>query len=765
MTDTSKAVVAAPDAAEQRRQEHEFSEILEKLGGELEEKKDGCVAHKTPIETRMLLDEAQYWGVTYGGNTKADTAAGLGDRAVLRGGTPVDNKTRSKTRVASARIGDMLFPTNSPNWSLKPSPEPEIADEVLQKEYKAQLAKIPPVPEGQPQPELPPIDLEALSWTVAQRRCRKMVRKIKDTFVESHYPKIGRKCIFDGCKVGTGIVKGPYVRNRIQKKYKSQQAEGGAQVELLTSAVVKKPAVARVSPWMFFPQRARSIEECEFAFELHLYNKTQLQQMVMTHGFNPERTAKIIELGPKRGSVDTVLTQRAAITGEQGEYEQCWAVWEYHGPIDAKVLKAAGVELQGTDEQLKSYYGEIWFAEGIITRISLSPLEADSSLPYHVWCYEEDETSIFGFGIPFVMRDDQYVIDMMWDAMIHNAAVSAGPQVAIIKGVVTPADNSYNIRGPKLWYINDEDMKIGDAIQTMVVPSTINNNMPLYQQAKQNADENTNLPMLVGGGDAKDVKQTLDGRSEVMNQQNIVQRAAAHSWDDNITIRLLPRFYDWFMQHDPDPSIKGDYEVEARGASYLLVKETQAQHAQLLIQMAAQDPEIKILLNMEELYRVYLGFLDIPTDALIKSPEQVERDRANIPPDEMAAANLQKVQAETDLLVAKAETERGGTGTPEEDGQPSPDKMVEMQMLFLKLSDKESDRATQLEVERMRMHTAMMRVASDENIAYDTLMADMERFTRKQSSDDFFKAAQLRLDEFRETLKSINLGKGFDTFG
>lgn len=740
------------------------ADILERLANELESKKDVCVTHKTSVENRMLADEAQYWGFAAGGTSKADVVSGYGDGPATRNRSPGDNKTRSKTRIASARIGDMLFPTNSPNWGLRPTPYPEVSDEDLRAEWEAEAAKVPPPAEGQPPAPPPPIDIASLSTKVATRKCRAMSRRIRDVLSESQYAKIGRKVIFDGCKLGTGIVKGPYVRNRTRKRYNTL-TENGESIEVLTVSVERYPAVARVSPWMFFPQPARTMDECEYAFELHLFNRTKMIQMVTTHGFSADATRTLLRAGPTRGVVEGMLAQRAAVTNQTADanYMQCWAVWEYHGPIDAEVLEALGLVEREEIDPLISYYGEIWLADGHILRINLSPLEADNELPYHVWCYEEDETSVFGFGIPFVMRDDQYVIDLMWDAMTHNAAVSAGPQVAILKGVVTPADGSYNIRGPKLWYINDEDLKISDAIQTMVIPSTINQNMPLYQQAKQNADENTNLPVLAGDMMGQQVTQALDGRAQIMNQQNIVQRAAAHQWDDNVTARLISRLYDWFMQHDPDPAIKGDYEIEVRGASYLLVKDVQAQHAQLLLQMAAQDPELRSKIHMDELYRVYLSFMDIPTDQLLKTPEQVEQEQAQQQPDPIQELEVQERQAR--IAKLQAETNAIGTSVPQDPNQPSPDKLMEVELAYLKLQDKEADRAAQVEVATINMNTQMMRVASDEKISYQQIMADMEKFQRSQQSKDYFDAARLRLDEFRDRLKALNLGKGYDTFG
>lgn len=776
------------------RREAMFSTLVRNLSTELGK----AIADKTPVEVRMLADESQYWGMgfTY---DKEDVVAGR----ETGGGRAVDNKTRSKTRIAASRIGDMLFPTNAPNWSMRPSPYPDIPVELVMEEYRKEQAAqgVGPSPEQTtaaapvmspqqaggalppqmqpeagppPAPPTPPAEpnYDLLASKIAARRCRKMKSRIADVLSENDYPKLGRSVIFDGCKLGTGIIKGPYVRYRLRRSYQTVQDEAG-EVAVLKVERETVPAVARVSPWMFFPQRARTIEEAEHAFELHVLNQTQLVQMVESHGFYRDQVRELLKTQPSLGQVEGMLSRRAAITNySMSRYDNCYAVWEYQGVLDSELLRELGFPID-EDDNMRNYYGAVWFCGDSVLRIDMSPLEADSRLPYHVWNYEEDETSIFGFGVPFVMRDDQYVIDMIWSAILHNVSVSAGPQIAIEKGVLTPADKSYHIAGPKLWYKNDVDVPINQAIEAFVIPSTLNHTMPVYQQAVQNADMNTNLPLMLGDARATGQEQGASGQVHIamMNQTNIVQRQAAHSWDDNMTDPLITRLYDWFMQGD-DEDIKGDFQVEVRGASHLLVKDTQAQHAQMLLSMAGSDPNLASMVRLDELYRIYLGFLDIPVDVLVKPPEEVEAERAGQGPSPLEQAELDKTQSEAELNRARAQElvqPQGQQGNPTMEAEV---KIMEMELEYAKLQDKERDRQATIHVEMLRRDTALMKVASDEKIAYDKVLADLEKANRgfdlqavKQESEDYFKAAKLELDKYREELRTMNSARGFDSFG
>ena len=817
--------------SDQKKSEEQREEMLAALAFQLETELGKVIVDRTSTEARMLADEAQYWGLS-GGMDKEDVASGYDRTARARNGMPVDNKTRSKTRIAASRIGDMLFPTNAPNWDLRPTPFPDVPIPLLVEEYqKQQAAAAPPVmgevppdqtamgeapPDmmalngqvqgmegppmeqpmmGPPNPQEEP-DYEKLAMKVASKRSRKMRQLIRDVLSENDYSRIGRQVIMDGCKVGTGIIKGPYVTYRTRRSYETAEDEEG------TIAMVKVeretiPGVSRVSPWNFFPQRARSIEECEYAFELHVLNRVQLQKMVETHGFFPRQVAKLMKRTPSLGKVESVLSQRAAITNySMARYENTYAVWEYHGLIDVEVLRTMGFDIDEDDEmsEMSGMMGSVWMSEGCILRVDLSPIEAASRLPYHVWNYEEDETHIFGFGIPYIMRDDQAVIDMVWSAILHNTSVSAGPQLAIEKGVMTPADGKYDIQSPKLWYKNDVDVPINQAMEAFVVPNTLNNTMPVYQQAQQNADENTMLPHILGTSQAKGQEGGASGMVHVsmMNQSNIVQRQAAHAWDDNITDPLITGLYYWFMESD-DPthvSAHGDYEVEVRGASHLLVKDTQAQHVQLLMQMAASDPNMAAQLHLNDIYRLYLTFLDVPVDNLIKTPEEVEAEQANQQPDPLMQAELAlkqaqaeaaKAKAQADMARAQADQMRAQAMMLEAQKGQSMDvidhsEVMALELRYAEMRDKQNDRDLKLQLALIDRETKLTEIAAKQGLEYDKLeakitsdrekaLADLQVTQSQQASQEYFDAARLRLDQYKEELRTKNMQKGFDSFG
>ena len=141
-------VAKKPTEAEIFEAKEKQDNMFMSLAAEMQTGLGKAIADKTPIENRMLADEAQYWGAGHSVYDEKDDLAGPNTRATSRSGT-VDNKTRSKTRIASARIGDMLFPTNSPNWALRPTPYPDVDIDLVMEEWKKEQAlNAPPAQAG-----------------------------------------------------------------------------------------------------------------------------------------------------------------------------------------------------------------------------------------------------------------------------------------------------------------------------------------------------------------------------------------------------------------------------------------------------------------------------------------------------------------------------------------------------------------------------------------------------------------------------------------
>src|SRR5437868_7375253 len=134
--------------------------------------------------------------------------------------------TRQKTNAAAARLGDILLPTDERNFSVGPTPLPQmpsfvqVATQQPQGTGSGQPSQVAGDPKADPnaQLQMSPIDqatqMLLAKHAEAKKRADAMQQEIEDAFDECDYNAEIRKCIFNAAMLGTGVMKGPVVVNR-----------------------------------------------------------------------------------------------------------------------------------------------------------------------------------------------------------------------------------------------------------------------------------------------------------------------------------------------------------------------------------------------------------------------------------------------------------------------------------------------------------------------------------------------------------------------
>ena len=93
-----------------------------------------------------------------------------------------------------------------------------------------------------------------------------------------------------------------------------------------------------------------------------------------------------------------------------------------------------------------------------------------------------------------------------------------------------------------------------------------------------NADEVTAIPKFTyGDNPSRGAAGTMGGLSMLLAQANIALKDFVVSWDEGVTKPFISALYHWNMRFSSDDTIKGDYDVVAKGASSLVAKEVRGQ--------------------------------------------------------------------------------------------------------------------------------------------------------------------------------------------
>lgn len=694
-------------------EEHQImlGERLQSFGGRLSKLAGEQSAARSQIEQRWLQDIRQYHGeYTQEEQTKLDSADGS---------TVFVNKTRNKSKAAEARTQDMLFPTDDRNWGTKTTPVPEMSQQVV---------------DGvDPEEDRRRLEEEA------KKRAELMEKEIDDQLNEARYSIKARDTIHDSIQVGTGILKGPVVVGRVKRRWNT--LSNGVSELIIEDSL--EPSVERVDFWNFYPDMsATTIEDAEFVFERHLWSKRQLREFARLPGVIQGQLKELV-----RGDNDadhiakSHINDIRAITGvdtvsDSNKYE----VWEYHGPIKkAELLDAMesanpadfeSDDYEDLDDELEAV---VFFSAGRVLKVVLNPMETEDR-PYSVFNWEKDESSIFGFGIPYLMRTAQRVINASYRMMMDNAGASVSDIIVVNKDAITPADGNWTMQAgkKKLYYLTDKNKTVRDAFGAFTIPNHQAALERIFMLANQLADEETNMPLIAQGEQAAHVTKTSSGMSMLMNSANIVLRAAVKNWDDDITRTLITRFYDWNMEHSTKVDIKGDVSIDARGSSVLLVREKQQENLMVYANISASNSELAIRRDWEGLDREMAKALEVPHEKLTLTDEEIQQRQ-----QKMAAAQQQ--------------------------GDPA----AEAKMAELQLKREQMHIDIQVEARKLAMtrELKLAEIASRENLTVEQLRTKVGLEELKEQTKRDIAAITANLSQTDLQLKAQNIAAGYDSHG
>ena len=642
------------------------------------------VSAKVEIEERWIDDTRQYHGM-YDSQTEARLRAGKKSRSFVR-------LTKSKTDGWSARLADMLFPTDDKNWGIAATPVPDIGQNVGQVGQPALMGI-------QPRPDLVGNQPDTDS---AKAAAVLMEREIDDQFKESRFNASARRVIEDGCIIGTGVLKGPIVSDK--RKAAWGVAEDGPSSGTFVRAESPDPAPVylRVDPWSFFPDMsATTVDDAEFFFERHFMTPKQMRALARVPGFSADTIQDLLEADATEDSPGYMAELRSLAglpTAQSPRYE----VWEYHGELDADDLALAGLA-SGKMSVLDTMRVIVWFCGDKVLKFGECMLDSEEPV-YSVFCLEEDPASIFGVGVPHLMRDSQSALNASWRMALDNLGMSACPQIVVDKSKITPVNGSYDLRPWGVWEKKGDGQDSRPAIDVLQIDARFVELQQVIALATKFADDETSLPLVSQGESGVHQTQTAHGMAMLMGSANVIFRRVVQNYDDNITTPLVRRAFDWNMQFSKREDIKGDFAVVARGSSVLLVREMQAHNLMAMALHFSAHPILGPLTKTAALYRELVKAHMLSEDTIVKTDEEISR--------EQQAAEQAAQQAAEQAAQQAAQQ-----------GAPEQDPIAQREQTRLQIAQIERD--SRIQVAEIQRAIAEMRTQHEHEHNQQKLSADV----------------------------------------
>ncbi len=698
-------------AFDQEKVDSQLEEKLRALVDELDREARRRVGQRTQLEQRWIADLEAFHN-KYDAKTKQNIDDTGGSKVFI-------GITRTKTNALEARLCDMLFPTDDKNWGIRPTPVPELAGKVFEAERlakkRAEQATVQSAQGNQVEEERLANEGDAFAAEArhlksieeeAKRRCDFMEDEMDDQLREAKYQVACRDAIRDACRIGTGVIKGPMVGTKMRPRWERRARAtdgpaGGAEIYDLTPTTDPRPMYYRVNPWNYYPDMdVDTQEESTGDYERHLMNKRMLRRLARQPGFNRKAIERLLEQGPRGGAPQWMADLRGITNTTVDVGKDKYHVWEFHGALeieqvrllaqammaetgDEKLIKEAGLDDMKIDP-LTEMVVNVWFCDNELLKFGIHPLDSGESL-YSIFALEKDEATVWGFGVPYLIRDSQKCLNGAWRMLMNNSGLSAGPQIVVNRKVVEPSDGDWRLRPMKTWELKSDAPTNQQPFQTFNIDGHHEELIAVINLAKENIDEEAALPDYAQGEVGAHPENTATGAAILMNSANVVFRRIVRNFDDDMTRPNLRRLYDWNMQHSRKNYLKGDFEVDARGSSVLLVREIHAQNLMVLLFQGSVHPVLGPLTKVPELYRKLVQSLMLPAEDAVKTDEEIQTDLANQPPE--------------------------------------PD--VEMEKLTVQLQIAQMERETKLMLAQMERDTAMMRLAAEQNLRVEDIRAQM----------------------------------------
>ena len=517
----------------------------------------------------------------------------------------------------------------------------------------------------------------AITFSPAMVAAKNMEKKIHDQLEESGASKHLRSTAFEMALFGTGVMKGPFA---VDKEYPSWDDEGEYDPTIKTV-----PQVSHVSVWNFYPDPdANNMDEAQFVIERHKMSRSQLRALKKRPHFRSEVIEAAIAEGEDytRESWEDDLSDYAPEHGVDR-----FEVLEYWGMCDIDMLLEQEVDIPKDLQSLDELQVNVWICNGKLIRMVLNPFKP-STIPYMAAPYELNPYSFFGVGIAENMDDTQTLMNGFMRMSVDNAVLSGNLLIEVDETNLVPGQDLSVYPGK---VFRRQGGAPGQAIFGTKFPNVSQENLQLFDKARQLADESTGLPSFAHGQTGvSGVGRTASGISMLMNAASGSVKTVIKNVDDYLLKPLGEGLFRFNMQFDFDKSLKGDLEVKARGTESLMANEVRSQRLMQFLQVAS-NPALAPFAKFQYVIREIAKAMDLDPDKVTNNMDEAALQAELMKQFQAPLDNQQQQQqppAGTDPMdptgaggatigtgVAPTPGEQGFTGTPQ-NGQQQPQQQA-----------------------------------------------------------------------------------------
>ena len=491
-----------------------------------------------------------------------------------------------------AMIAEILDPIMSQPFTLEPSPLVELPPDVAQRLRDAVRQRLPQLVQlaGGDQSKLMNIIDEFTTATrqyefeAAQRAAERMTTSVRDKLLDADFEKEFNDWLYNFVVYPLAIIKGPFYVIDSKRKW------GTFGLTFVDDMVMK---VKNISPFDFFPApKAKDPHTCPYVIERTRVHAGQLIDMASgDDGYDEEAIDLALEeydryiipynVGNSESAPDSDPDISDADTSKDDGY---YDLLGFYGRIRGKALAMYGVEVE---DERRFYEAEVWVLGGYVIKAILNPNDKGRR-PFEVKAFSSTTGEMWGKSPVEIIRDSQRQCTVSGRALARNMEFASAPIGEVTARNVLGEDDPQEIY-PMMMRAVSATAGGQTVYRFYSVPSLAGELMGVYDKFYRVGFDLLGIPPLAFGDatGAATLGRTSGGVAMVMNQASKAVKQTMATVERDITKPLIQKFVDEEMIFNPDPSIRGDVEVQVNGVRSLAEKEAKEGSLEWAIQSLA----------------------------------------------------------------------------------------------------------------------------------------------------------------------------------
>lgn len=554
-----------------------------------------------------------------------------------------------KARAAASWIKDVIASAGSRPYDLVPAQNPELSPDMQAMITDLVMIEAEPflIEGAQLHPEVFRARMEEVHDTLMMRlreeskqAAERHSRVIEDQLTAGGFSEALDAFIEDFVTYPTAILKGPVVRQ------KPRLGWGANHQPIVVNDLVRE--VNRVSPYDIYPSPNSKGPNDGYIIERHRLSMGELHAKIGVPGYNEAEIIAAISTYQHSGLKfnEQGDTERAAL--ENKATFGFWAdqkvdVLEFWGPVSGGMLRQWG--FKGKLEEHRQYEVNAWLVGNYVIRAVMNP-DPLGRRPYHVASWRKLADSFWGQSLMYIVRDVTRMCNNAARSLANNMSIASGPQVDV---AVDRLPDGYKLTELYPWKIHQSTSDRTGANQPAIRFYQPNMHadalMAVYLTFAKQADEVTGIPNYIyGSSQASGAGRTASGLAMLMDNAAKGIKTAIKSVDGAVSGVVFSLYVHNMLFH-PDPYIKGDFKVSARGALGVLVKEQLRVARQEFTNAVITNPIAAGTVGNEGiayLLREQAQHLEMDTDKIVPSVETLRfrQRQAQAEADAMRAQGL-----------------------------------------------------------------------------------------------------------------------------